>query len=183
VQVGTAPTSLTAAAGIRTIVPGAAGGGYERAAPSTSWKARTLVGWTATDTTPDGSPGLYLEETATNEAFGMQLNQNASTQIVYTVDRPNGATSGVGQVIVLNSQPAGYPKDGLWMEAEYNAANVGSEVVFRWSIDGVNFVELGTYAVGSYFTSAPDKTVFTFDPTGDPASAVYTQFLYYETTL
>lgn len=185
-QVGTAPTSLTAAAGIRSIVPAAGGDvGYERTPGSTSWKSRVYLKCLGLDTNPDTSFGLYLEENATSEALGININRAAgTTTTVYTIDRPNGATSGVGQVLVTNQSP-GVPMQGpgVWLEAEYNAANVGSECVLRYGHDGVNFIEIATYNAATYFTTAPDLIVPTFGPGGAPTQTVYTHYLYSEIAL
>lgn len=183
-QVGTAPTSLTAVGGTRVIVPGAGIGGYSRAAPSTSWRARTLVTVVGPDSTPDLATGLYLQETATNESLGIQLNQNNLTPIVYIVDRPNGSTSQVGEAIVSSTSPASeHFHFRVWLEAAYDAANTGSELTFSTSTDGVNFTTHATLNVATYFTSAPDLTILNFDASGANTRTKYTQFLYYETPL
>jgi hypothetical protein len=181
-QAGTAPTSLTAVGGTRVVQIGAGILGYQRAAPATSWKVRSLFRYVTTDTSPDASTGIYLQETATNESLGIQANVQSATDRIYVVDRPNGSTSAAGQVIVFTGTPAVLCRAPFWLEAEYNAANVGSEIVFRVSMDGINFLEIATYAVGTYFTSAPDMSVVNFDP-GGTTTTLYMQYLYDEITL
>lgn len=166
------------------MVPGAGIGAYNRGAPSTSWKARTLVRAFTPDSAPDSAFGIYLQENATSKSLGMQFNLTSTTPRIYIVNRPNGSTSQVGEVLPVNVSPSSLGfHDYVWLEAEYDAGNVGSEVVFRYSTDGVNFITFRTYNVTTYFTTAPDLTAFNFDAGGANTETVYTQFLYYETTL
>lgn len=152
VNQGTATASQNAAGGIYMSVPKYAGDNCRMLVKSITApiKITSCVRWgTGTDSATSISlgtkVGLCFRESSTGKIVAKAWRGNRN-MTVSSFDSPTATNSNINYASWRVNGP-------VWFQLEYD----GSNLYFRRSIDGVNFMQQYTQADDAFFTTAPDQ--------------------------